>query len=73
MEQLLFDNNNLGTLFDDTEKEEILASEVSTVGNLTTVDDHGRSVWIQTNRFPVPSLAKITRNYKPHMLGKTGC
>ena len=39
VEQLLFDNNNLGTLFDDAEKEEILASGISTVGDLTTMKD----------------------------------
>ena len=57
VEQLLFDNNNLGALFDDAEKEEILAAGVTTVGDLTTVDDQGKSVWIQTNRLPVPCLA----------------
>ena len=55
VEQLLFDNNNLGTLFDDAEKEEILASGVAMVGDLTTLDDCGNSVWIQTNRLPVPA------------------
>ena len=65
VKQLLFDNNNLGVLFDDAEKEEILAAGVTTVGDLTTVDDQGKSVWIQTNRLPVPGLAKITNNHAP--------
>ena len=69
VEQLLFDNNNLSSLFDDAEKEEILAAGVTTgvttVGDLTTVDDQGKSVWIQTNRLPVPSLAKITSDHAP--------
>ena len=46
VEQLLFDNNILGMLFDDAEKEELLAAEVTTVGGLTTVDDKCKSVWI---------------------------
>jgi hypothetical protein len=65
VEQLLSDNNNLGSLFDDAEKEDILAAGITTVGDLTTVDNQGKSVWLQTNRLPVPSLAKITNNHAP--------
>ena len=65
VEQLLFDNNNLDSLFDNAEKEEILAAGITTVGDLTTVDDQGKSVWIQTNRLHVPSLSKITNDHAP--------
>ena len=41
--QLLFDNSDMGKLFDDAEKEEILAAGVTTVGDVTTVDDQGKS------------------------------
>jgi len=46
VEQLLFDDNNLGALFDDAEKAEILAAGITTVGDLTTVDNQGKSVWL---------------------------
>ena len=62
-EQLILDKHNLGALFDRLEREEIIKAGATTLGDITTVNDDGRTEWTQTNRLPAPCLSKITRAY----------
>ena len=65
LDQLILDNHNLGSLFDENERRDIIAAGVNTVGDLTTTDEQGRVTWTQTNRLPTPCLDKVTQQLRP--------
>ena len=65
LDLLILDNHNLGSLFDETERRDIIAAGVNTIGDLTSTDVQGRVTWTQTNRLPTPCLDKVTNSYDP--------
>ena len=63
LDQLILDEHNLGALFNENERKNIISAGVSTVSDLTTTDEQGRVTWTRTNCLPTLCLDEITSSY----------